>query len=363
MIRKAKNNMKYNAGQQGMSLVELMIALLIGLLLSAAIITVYLSNKKTFWDTEAAASLQENSRFAMKLIVNDLRLAGFYGGVDHSVIEKDSAVTITDLNSCKRQAIGADGVTVEAKETEFEYGRSVWVARKGETGFPGCIGDKVTASAGEIGSDVLFVKHVSPESHDFSAAGDAAKTEDTRSYIVAALDHAGHLNGKDDKTTLKGETDPSGDFPDGKVWEYVYHAYFISTPPGDAFPQLRRMKLAVNANKHEWITETVAEGVEDINFEFGIDTDNDGAVEAYVTPEKIYDNSYKWEEVIAAKIYLLVQATKSDFSFTDNKTYNYGTRTGGNKHQPGDHYHRKLYETTVSLFNNQMERIRGLSNE
>lgn len=360
MIRKAKNNMKHKIGQQGMSLVELMIALLIGLLLSAAIITVYLSNKKTFWDTEAAASLQENSRFAMKLIVNDLRLAGFYGGIDHKVINKDSAVVVKSETgvSCKR---GTD-----ATPTEFEYERSVWVARKGAN-FPDCIGAKVSASAGAIGSDVLFVKHVSPEPHDFDAAGDAAKTKNTRSYIVAALDHAGHFNGENN-TNLKDKIELSGDFPDGEVWEYVYHAYYISKPASDAFPQLRRRKLVVdpdNSSKSYWITETVAEGIEDIYFEFGIDTDNDGAVEAYVTPAKIDSNSYKWEEVIAAKVYLLAQATKSDLSFKDTKTYTYGVDED-RVYTPDStswRYHRKLYETTVTLFNNQMERVRGLSNE
>lgn len=361
------NQKKKMKKQSGMSLIELMIALLIGLLLSAAIITVYLSNKQTFWNTEAAASLQENSRFALKLIMNDLRLAGFYGGVDHIVIEKDSNVGILDANSCKR------GNT--ATPTEFEYERSIWVARKGVAGFPGCIDASNMATAqNDVGSDVLFVKHVAPVPHDFTFdpvsldSINKSKTKDTRSYIVAALDHAGHYNGVADNTTLKGYTDADKDFPDGQVWEYIYHAYFISKPAGNAFPQLRRKKLIVNnsTKKSYWKTETVAEGIQDIHFLFGVDTDSDGIVDAYVNTGTIDADSYKWEQVIAAKIYLLAQSTKSDIDYTDSKTYTYGVGDSRRTYTPGsgeDKYHRKLYETTVTLYNNQMERRRGLGND
>ncbi len=335
--------------QQGMSLIELMIALLIGLLLSAAIITIYISNKKTFWDTEAAASLQENSRFAMKLIANDLRLAGFYGGVDHKVIDKPTDFAST--KSCKRATV----------QTEFEYERPIWVAEGGgdpdplklgqeEVGLPTCLtGNDIKGFAGAVGSDVLFVKHVAPVQHE-----DTDNTDSKKTYIVAALDSAGHFVGTDNKTTIQNIAKSAGKYPDGEIWEYNSYAYFISRPTGVVFPQLKRLKMGSTA----WSVETVAEGIEDIYFEFGIDKPDasgkgDGKVDAYVT--SVVD----WKNVIAVKIYLLAQATRSDNSFNDSKTYKYGDRD----YTPADRYHRKLFETTVTLFNNQMEKTRGLSHE
>lgn len=334
--------------QRGMSLIELMIALLIGLLLSAAIITVYLSNKKTFWDTEAAASLQENSRFAMKLITHDLRLAGFYGGVDYKVIEKDNG------NAAYVSPLGASPASCERGgiKTEYEYERSIWMATA-TGGFPACLNNKgIQGAANEVGSTVLFVKHVAPE-----PTADA-DVENTETYIAAALDLAGHLNGVDGAGLSAGYTGASKRYPDGKLWEYMYHAYFISKPQGKVFTQLKRMSL----ENGSWsVAQTVADGIEDIQFEVGVDKNDDGAVDAYISPNNM--SEVLWEQAVSAKIYLMVQATTSDLSFDDTRTYTYAGRT----YQPADKsrqkYHRKLYETTVTLFNNQMERTRGLSNE
>lgn len=364
MESKRKIAVKY---QTGMSLVELMIALLIGLLLSAAIITVYLSNKKTFWDTEAAASLQENSRFAMKLIANDLRLAGFYGGIDYQSIERDTQANgggdvngdgIVNTDDAKYvdpidARAGMESCIRDGVETEFEYERSIWIATvTGDgsddlrAGLPDCLSGKhIRALADEVGSTVLFVKHVEPVP--------VTKTYDTKTYIISALDTAGHIYGVGDggQAQIGQWTTASGRYPDGQAWEYRYHVYFISKKQDEVFPRLRRMSLKQNG----WTTETVADGIEDIQFEIGIDTTGDGAANEYLQPGAVTS----WEQAVSAKIYLLAQATKSDIGFEDTKNYVYA----GRDYTPTStsrRYHRKLYETTVTLFNNQMERTRGL---
>ncbi len=65
--------------QQGLSLVELMVALTLGLLLTAGMIQLFGSTKLTFQTNDAAARVQENGRFAMELIKRDLRTAGTHG--------------------------------------------------------------------------------------------------------------------------------------------------------------------------------------------------------------------------------------------------------------------------------------------
>lgn len=368
--------------QTGMSLVELMIAMLIGLLLSAAIITVYLSNKKTFWDTEAAASLQENSRFAMKLIVNDLRLAGFYGGVDHKNIERDrqaDGAGDVDKNGTANDTFdalfvdpvdakqGIESCTRNGVETEYEYERSIWIATVDEpdeddngdgepdgtfddddlpSGLPDCLdGKDIRAFANQVGSTVLFVKHTEPQP---TTTADGNKT-----YIISSLDNAGHIYGRNG-ANLEDWASESSRYPDSQAWEYRYHVYFISKGKDDVFPRLRRMSL----KKNRWQVETVADGIEDMQFEIGLDTDQDGAAEKYVTPNLVGDT--EWEQAVSAKVYILAQATKSDVGFDDKKNYSYAGRDydphSTNRHR----YHRKLYETTITLFNNQMERIRGL---
>ncbi|MGB5146970.1 MAG: prepilin-type N-terminal cleavage/methylation domain-containing protein, partial [Porticoccaceae bacterium] len=66
--------------QGGFSLVELMIALLLGLLLMSGIIAVYLEGKNNFVQDEAISRVQENGRFALRLLSREIAMGGFYGG-------------------------------------------------------------------------------------------------------------------------------------------------------------------------------------------------------------------------------------------------------------------------------------------
>lgn len=71
--------MKY---ARGFSLVELMVALTIGLIILSAVSMLFVSSKKTYTTQDSLARLQENARFAMQFIVKDLRMAGYYGCID-----------------------------------------------------------------------------------------------------------------------------------------------------------------------------------------------------------------------------------------------------------------------------------------
>jgi type IV pilus assembly protein PilW len=66
--------------QGGLSLIELMIALLVGLLLLGGLIQIYVSSKQGYNAQEQLARMQESGRFAMDLITRDLRRAGYWGG-------------------------------------------------------------------------------------------------------------------------------------------------------------------------------------------------------------------------------------------------------------------------------------------
>lgn len=63
--------------QKGLSLVELMIALVLGLLILAAIGTVFLSSRQAYSTQEAMARMQENARYAFELMTVDIRQAGY----------------------------------------------------------------------------------------------------------------------------------------------------------------------------------------------------------------------------------------------------------------------------------------------
>lgn len=318
------NNFKNK--QIGMSLIELMIALLIGLLLSAAVITVYMSNKKTFWDTEAAASLQENAYFSIRVIRDDLIHAGKYAeGPTGSGIKNNN---VLDLSyGCEF-----------GNSIQIDYSQTIFAINSGSGDLPDCMKNRDDVVAD---TDILFIKRTK---------GDPVDTFETnKTYLVkTTLETAEHYQGIAGLENKQDELGYKTSAADGSgVYEFMYHIYYISKPAGQAFPQLRRMSLILNLGASVWKTETVADGIEDIHFEFGIDATGDDIVDTYVTEGEVGTN---WSDIRAVKMYLLAQSTKSDFSFADEKKFTYRKADAEAK---GDHYHRQLHETTIAIRNTQ----------
>lgn len=65
--------------QKGMTLIELMIAMLLGLMILTGILQLFINSKDTYRMQEEAARLQENGRFALDFITRDQRMLNFWG--------------------------------------------------------------------------------------------------------------------------------------------------------------------------------------------------------------------------------------------------------------------------------------------
>ncbi len=63
--------------QQGLTLIEIMVALLIGAFLLAGVIQVFIVNKQTYRVQENLSRMQENGRFAIDYLNRYIRLAGY----------------------------------------------------------------------------------------------------------------------------------------------------------------------------------------------------------------------------------------------------------------------------------------------
>lgn len=66
----------FRGRQRGATLIELMIALLLGLLVVAAASGLFLTNKRVYASTETINRIQENSRVAFEVMARDIREAG-----------------------------------------------------------------------------------------------------------------------------------------------------------------------------------------------------------------------------------------------------------------------------------------------
>jgi type IV pilus assembly protein PilW len=63
--------------QTGMSLIEIMIALLIGAFLIGGVLEIFINSKQTYRMQEGLSRLQENGRFALDFLAKDIRKAGY----------------------------------------------------------------------------------------------------------------------------------------------------------------------------------------------------------------------------------------------------------------------------------------------
>ena len=65
--------------QNGVTLVELMISLVIGLLILAGVTSVFFASRTTYTYNETLSRIQENGRLALESLSFDIRMAGFFG--------------------------------------------------------------------------------------------------------------------------------------------------------------------------------------------------------------------------------------------------------------------------------------------
>ncbi|HNQ49804.1 MAG TPA: prepilin-type N-terminal cleavage/methylation domain-containing protein, partial [Hydrogenophilus thermoluteolus] len=61
---------------QGLTLVELMVALVLGLLLLGAVVSLFTTTRESYRTNEALARMQESSRYAFEILARSLREAG-----------------------------------------------------------------------------------------------------------------------------------------------------------------------------------------------------------------------------------------------------------------------------------------------
>ncbi len=127
--------------QQGLSLIELMIAITLSLVLTLGVIQIFSSSKQTNRVQTALGGVQENARFALDLLSYDLRMAGNIG------CNSSAAVDILEV---KLPAID-NGIS------GFEK------AQLGATVFPLLDGKAIPSSTNVTdGTDVIVVRYASP---------------------------------------------------------------------------------------------------------------------------------------------------------------------------------------------------------
>ena len=128
-------------------------------------------------------------------------------------------------------------------------------------------------------------------------------------------------------------------------WEYrpaIYYIRQFANAPGDNTPTLCRKVLA--GGGPSMVTECIATGIEDMQFEYGIDTSGDGNPNSYVSAPALAD----LQNVVSARIFLLARTTDIDTRHVNQKTY---SLSNSPDYTPVDSFHRRVFSTTVAIQN------------
>ena len=80
IIEQQRVNFPRRSRLRGFTLIELMVSVVLGLLLSLGVVNIYLGSKKNYAAEEDMARIQENGRFALNFLKRELMQVGFYGG-------------------------------------------------------------------------------------------------------------------------------------------------------------------------------------------------------------------------------------------------------------------------------------------
>lgn len=330
--------------QQGLSLVELMIAVTLGLIVLTAILAVFSQNSRSFRQTETVARMQDSARFALDSLARDLSMAGYYGGMYGAA--SIAGLTAAPANDCG----AADSSTSPATPWAFRLGRRVEFRNQGSTtpvatAFP-CLGTATTPVAAD--TDIVAIRRVAGQATAELASGSTAQLRAGQFYLktngtVGSLIH----NGSSGNYALASSTDQPLQAP-VSFWKYLPRVYFIRSyadTPGDGIPALCRMELQQVANA-TMAVECLADGVENLQIEWGLDADNDCVVDTYTSSPGADALA---QTAITARLWLLVRSTDPDGGYTDDKHFDFGDYRRAAAQ--ADAFHRRVYSTTVQLRN------------
>lgn len=121
----------YISRNQGFSLIELMVAITLGLLIMTALITLFLDMSRTNREMAKTNAQIENGRFAIQLLQNDIVHGGFWGGYVPEFDDLTASTTVapggipsTVPDPCSPAAADADGLIALPLQT-YEASTSV----------------------------------------------------------------------------------------------------------------------------------------------------------------------------------------------------------------------------------------------
>jgi len=320
--------------QSGISLIEILVSLLLGMFLSAGIVVTYLESKRNYATEEEMARIQENGRYTLNLLKRELMLAGFFGGY-----LSPEEIAVSSVNSDCASTDWALNASNAIELTNNHDSNSAPVTNVG-TSLSCLTGTEIQAN-----TDVLSIKRTAgePSLRNGVLADNYTASADQKWYL-RIVDFGETLDWN--KLAASDLQDPNGPAAPGvnvSYWEAYSKVFYIrnySDDPADGIPTLCVQSLEGD----DMTAQCLVEGIEEMQLEFGIDTDLDGVANIYTAAPSSADMG----NAVVARIYLLVRSIDTQAGYTNTKNYRLGQRTVAARN---DGYLRRVFSTTVNIRN------------
>lgn len=289
--------------QRGLSLIELMISIGLGLVVLAALTSVFVNNSANRRDLDRSAVVLENGRYALSVLNSDLALAGYYAGLvtPTGTTALPCSTTVTGWQTSLARPVqgsnhtGASSSDMPCITTRKANTDAIFIQRAsscvaGPTTAAGCTG--VTAGAAYL---------------QVSECGDEYLTTPFRLSTDATT------------LTLRSTVVPTGGTPAcsttaatvAPIRKFYRSIYYV-----DSANILWRLDIdADSAALPPGTAVQIASGIENMQVEYGSDTNGDGA------PDTFASAPADWGQVVGARVSLLVRADSAAPAYTDDKSY------------------------------------------
>lgn len=337
---------------RGFSLVELMVAMVVGLIILGTVSAIMVNANKNYTATDSTARLQENARFAMHFITTDLRRAGYFGCTD------DISVLKSTLNGSG----GAGGLALNALEGVEAVGTGLWQPSTVSTSFTSPVlgSDAFAIRYLDLDNPITIQQEMPNESavlfvntgHGLKANDIIAVTDcDSADIMQLTNVNASGSSGKDNLVHNAGSGTPGNSTQklsksygaDATVLKFNSAQYYISTSVSGLTTSLYRITTTG--------TQELVEGVENMQIRYGVVTTADRVPSSYVTADSV--GIANWGNVISVRIGLLLSSvanTANGQSGQDVDTKIHDVN-GTNIGPIGDRRIRKVFVSTVMLRN------------
>ena len=305
------------ARPRGFTLVELMVSMTIGMVILLGMVMMFVSNTKSQTELEKSNRQTESGRYAMQLLTDDIYNAGYYAEFDPTSMPDPTLPNVCETDIAKLRTLLPlavqgmdDGATGATCLSDVKANTDVLVVRRVET----CILGVGTGNCGpESDGGAFFQASLCSNSNEL-ADGDVTKHFSLQTTVAALNKH------KRDCTELNPGTL-------ALARRFVTHIYYVANNhlDGDKIPTLMRASLG-GSGTLAFTVEPMAEGIESLQFEYGQDTNADGAPDSYSTAPA---TSAAWRNVVSVKVHLLSRNTQETKSYTDANTYTLGLTASG----------------------------------